>query len=222
MGLKRVALVIVDIGGYTGFLKFHKTTLLHAHEIISQLLESVIDKASHPLTLNKLEGDAALMYAELGADDVSAARDVARQTKAFFDAFHTKARELSASRSNCPCEACQRILDLRLKAILHQGLVAFRKIHQFDEMAGEDVILVHRLLKNTVAENEYILMTEPYHSLAGDLPGYPSRTHLEVCEGVGRVPVRVYSLIPDRLSVRGRMLRRGTHYLTQLLSVIFR
>ena len=195
MKLKKVALVIVDITGYTGFLKFHKTSLLHAHEIISQLLESVIDKTSHPLTLNKLEGDAALMYAELGEDEVSAGRDIVVQTKAFFDAFHTKARELSGSRSNCPCEACQRILDLKLKTILHIGHVAFRRIRQFnDEMAGEDVILIHLLLKNTVAEDEYILMTEPYHSLSGDVPGYLGRVHQELCEGVGPVPVRVYSL----------------------------
>jgi len=81
MELKKVALVIADISGYTRFLQFNKTSLLHANEIVSQLLESVIDGASHPLILNKLEGDALLLYAELGIDEGVAAREVSRQIR---------------------------------------------------------------------------------------------------------------------------------------------
>jgi len=192
MELSAVALVIVDISGYTGFIKFHKTSLVHAQEVISQLLESVIDKASHPLTLNKLEGDAALLYAVLGDDPAAAARDIASQVEGFFAAFHAKARELSGTRSTCPCEACQRILDLRIKAIAHAGQVAFRRIRQFDEMAGEDVILVHRLLKNSVARHEYIMMTEPYYKLLGDSRSGSGEDRLEVTDDLGSVSVRVY------------------------------
>ena len=54
MELKHVALVMADIGGYTRFIKFHKTALLHAQEIISHLIEAIIDRASFPLILNKL------------------------------------------------------------------------------------------------------------------------------------------------------------------------
>lgn len=192
MKLKDAALVIVDISGYTRFITFHKTSLIHAQEIISQLLESVIDKASHPLTLNKLEGDAALLYAELENDGPGAVRDVFGQARGFFAAFHAKARELSGSRSTCSCEACQRILDLRLKAILHRGVIAFRKIRQFDEMAGEDVILVHRLLKNTVAANEYMLLTEPFHRLLGDLPDGTGEIHEESYPDLGTVRSMVF------------------------------
>lgn len=192
MELKDVALVIADISGYTQFIKFHKTSLIHAQEIISELLESVIDKASYPLNLNKLEGDAALLYAELGNDKPGAVRDIFGQVRGFFAAFHAKARELSGTRSNCLCEACQRILDLRLKAILHRGVISFRKIRQFDEMAGEDVILVHRLLKNTVAANEYMLLTEPFHRLLGDLPGGTGEIHEEVYDDLGSVKSMVF------------------------------
>ncbi|MSP97218.1 MAG: DUF2652 domain-containing protein [Betaproteobacteria bacterium] len=192
MELKNVALVIIDISGYTRFIKYHKTSLIHAHEIISQLLESVIDNALHPLTLNKLEGDAALLYAELGNDEPRAVRDIFGQARGFFDAFHAKARELSGSRSNCPCEACQRIRDLRLKAILHRGQIAFRKIRQFDEMAGEDVILVHRLLKNTIAANQYMLLTEPFHRLLGEMTGGTAEIHEQTYDGMGSVKSVVF------------------------------
>ena len=82
MELKHVALVIADIGGYTKYIQFHKTALLHAEEIISQLLETIIDSASFPLTLNKLEGDAALLYADMGDAQTAAARDIAWQCRA--------------------------------------------------------------------------------------------------------------------------------------------
>ena len=52
---------------------------VHAEEIIFELLEAVIDHAAHPLTLNKLEGDAAFLYAEMDSGNQAAvARDVAR------------------------------------------------------------------------------------------------------------------------------------------------
>ena len=196
--LRSIALVIIDISGYTGFLRFHRTSLLHAQEIIAQLLEAVIDRASHPLVLNKLEGDAAFMYADLADGDAAGARDIANQVKEFFASFHVKARELAGVRSGCPCDACQRILDLKLKAVIHRGVAGFRKIRQFEELTGEDVILVHRLLKNTVAEKEYILMTEKFYQLAGDLQGGPAQLREEHYEDLGAIPVRVLSSSDSR------------------------
>ena len=192
MDLKHVALVITDIGGYTRFIKFHETALLHAQEVISQLLEAVVDSASHPLILNKLEGDAALMYARMGEDREAGARDVAQQVTAFFAAFHAESKQLASERSNCPCDACQHILDLSLKAVLHHGQVAIRKIRQFEELTGADVIMAHRLLKNTVAQPEYVLMTESFHRLAGDLPGYRSMRSVEAYEALGSVGTVVF------------------------------
>lgn len=196
MELKHVALVMADIGGYTRFIKFHKTALLHAQEIISHLIEAIIDRASFPLILNKLEGDAALLYAEMGDAETAAARDVAQQVTVFFSAFHAKSKELSDSRANCPCDACQHIFNLRLKAVLHHGVVAIKKIRQFEELTGEDVILVHRLLKNSVSKPEYILMSASFHRLAGDLAGYQSETRKESYDVLGRIDTVVFSHAP--------------------------
>ena len=44
MELKRVALVIFDISGYTDFIRQNKETLAHAHEAVSQLLESIVEE----------------------------------------------------------------------------------------------------------------------------------------------------------------------------------
>jgi len=59
--LKNVSMVLLDISGYTSFIKWHDMSLLHAEQIISELLESAIGSLDGLLTLNKLEGDAAFI-----------------------------------------------------------------------------------------------------------------------------------------------------------------
>ncbi len=194
MELKRVALVMADISGYTRFMKIHTMSLLHAEAIITELLEAVLDHAEFPLTLSKLEGDAAFMYATLDDDRQTAAaatRDILRQVTAFFEAFHAKERALIAC-DTCRCEGCNHIAELKLKAFLHVGEVAFKKIRQFEELAGEDVILIHRLLKNTVPAKEYILLTERFYELSGGIGDSPLEARTEEAEGLGPVAVRVH------------------------------
>ena len=49
-------LVIADISGYTSFVA--KTELEHSHEILSELLELILEKFQPLMTISKLEGDA--------------------------------------------------------------------------------------------------------------------------------------------------------------------
>jgi class 3 adenylate cyclase len=191
MELKKVVLVVVDISGYTQYIKFNKTALLHAEEIISALLEAIIDQSKHPLTLNKLEGDAAFMFAVMGDSEAETIQDVLQQVQAFFVAFKAKNHELSNGRASCPCDACQRIRELTLKAIIHQGEVAIKKVRQFEELAGEEVILIHRLLKNSVPSHEYILATEAVYKFLGKEFEAQSELREEQCDGLGPVNVRV-------------------------------
>ena len=66
MELHDAYLIIADISGYTNFVKLHKASVLHAEEIVSELMEALIDTIEQPLILNKLEGDAAFFYAKAG------------------------------------------------------------------------------------------------------------------------------------------------------------
>jgi hypothetical protein len=184
MRLTHAFLVIVDISGYTAFIHERQTSLLHAEQIITELMESVIDRAAHPLNVNKLEGDAALMYAETEAGDVAAGRDVLAQVKAFFPVFATCLAKQRAERSGCNCEACGGIDKLRLKAFVHVGEMAVKQVRQFEELAGESVIFVHRLLKNHVARREYVLLSEAARAEAA-LDAGLLEEHVEDLEGVG-------------------------------------
>jgi len=186
------ALVIADISSYTEFIKFNRRSLLHATEIVSELLESVIDEAEFPLILNKVEGDATLLYSDISRDPSSGARDVTRQISRFFDVFDSKTSEIATKRQSCSCDACQSVRKLQLKVVLHAGEIAIRNIRQFEELSGENVIVVHRLLKNSIVNHEYVLMTEEFHQLAGGIFLDGGEFHEEVYNDLGSVKVRVF------------------------------
>lgn len=184
MRLTHAFLIIVDISGYTSFITERTVSLLHAEQIISELMESVIDRADRPLIVNKLEGDAALLYGECAAGDGTAARSFFAQVKAFFPAFYGSLARQREQRASCPCSACSNIEKLALKAFVHVGEFAIKQVRQFEELAGEEVILIHRLLKNQVPSREYVLMTEAARSAAG-IPESSLRSHRETLEGIG-------------------------------------
>ena len=54
--------------------------------------------------------------------------------------------------TDCGCRACSNISMLDLKFIVHHGEFALQKIGGRPELAGSDVNLAHRLLKNHVHE----------------------------------------------------------------------
>src|SRR6201997_1075274 len=55
---------------------------------------------------------------------------------------------------------CEQLDRLSLKFVVHQGEVAEQRIKRHVELVGVDVILVHRMLKNSVPVVEYVLMTD--------------------------------------------------------------
>lgn len=191
MEIKHIALVLVDISGYTRFLEWNKNTLLHAEMIITELLEAVISKAEYPLKLNKLEGDAALLFTPIDADPNAVMQDVAKQVINFFEAFKAKRGQL-ADNTACPCDSCQNISTLNLKAVLHCGQVVIKQVRQFEELAGSDVILIHRLLKNSIPSREYIAMTEAFYQPLQQSLNLSMVKHNETYDSLGKVELFVH------------------------------
>lgn len=158
MDAKQGFLVIADISGFTALLT--ATELEHGPAIIADLLEEVVRRISPPLEIQGIEGDAVFA---LGADGtvVPPARllDVLR---AGFAGFQQRQQALIESEDFCPCNACMQLERLRLKAIGHYGSFLPQTVAGRPQVAGSDVILVHRLLKNQVPGNDsYALFTRP-------------------------------------------------------------
>ena len=163
MSIQPTLLMIADIAGYTRFMKFHYMSLVHAQEIVAKLLEAIID-AAPAMRLAKLEGDAAFFYLPSAPDGSFDPALVASQAAAIYQAFHARAADLRTN-TLCPCDGCTQAGDLKIKLVGHVGAVAVQKVKRLTELAGVDVIVVHRMLKNDVPLPEYLLVTEPVYEM---------------------------------------------------------
>ena len=193
----QVLLMIADISGYTKFMVSSDMEIEHSQHVISELIQTIIKQVEIPLEVSKLEGDAIFLYVKKDSD-AFAWEDIRKVTGEklilFFDAFHEKLHELGGHAS-CPCGACSNLHALKLKIIVHSGEALFYRIHHFNELAGSDVILVHRLLKNSAATNEYLLMTESAYVDIEFPCQLPVEEGSEHYEHLGQVKTFVYSPI---------------------------
>ena len=123
-------LLIADISGYTSFLA--GVELDHAQDIIADLMDAVVKGLRPPFRLAKFEGDAAFVYAVTAKVDSSMLQDTI---------------EFIKQASACECKACAAMGDLDFKFVVHHGEMVKQKMGGREELAGRDVILVHRLLK---------------------------------------------------------------------------
>ena len=181
---QKALLVIADISGFTQFMKSHENKANHAMQVVVELLRAVISAAAPPLKLAEVEGDAAFFYA-ICKEDGDGARELAaikKQVLSFFRSFYQTLHRLCALY---PCARNAR--NLRLKVVIHAGEVAIEHIHGFDKLFGMDVILAHRLLKNSVPSPEYVLMTEAAYNRLGDFEKLTPERQTEYCEGIGVV-----------------------------------
>jgi hypothetical protein len=191
MEQRKVFLILIDISGYTRFTRLHRLSALHAEQIITDLLESIIRRASLPLIVHEILGDSVNFYA-FADEGRHTALEVRRQVGTIFDAFRLREGELISDCALCVCQACQNVGKLHLKAVLHHGQAIFNTISGFRKVSGEDVIMAHRLLKNSVSEREYVLETEAFHQLAGEAGGIRQEQRTEQYEDIGSVNVRVF------------------------------
>ena len=152
--------MIADISGYTSFVA--KTELEHSHEILSELLELLVNKFSSLMVISKLEGDAVFAYAE---ERTFRRGDTLME---FIESIYVTFRDRQISmrrKTTCSCMACQNIPSLDLKFVVHHGDFIIQDIGKVRELVGSDVNLIHRLLKNHVSEatgwRAYIMFTEP-------------------------------------------------------------
>ena len=187
-------LVLADISGYTSYLA--QVELEHAHEILTDLLEAIVEKFKQALTISKLEGDA--VFANIDEEKLPRPETLLELIENTYVAFHRR-REASQRSSNCSCRACQNIQTLELKFFVHHGDYIVQNISGIRELVGSDVNLIHRLTKNHITENTnwkaYILFTQTAMECIGlQLEGLHSQD--ETYEHLGTVQTRTLNLIP--------------------------
>jgi uncharacterized protein YndB with AHSA1/START domain len=190
---ERTCLLIADISGYTSYLA--GVELDHAQDILADLIGTVVTALRPTFRLAKLEGDAAFMAAPADQLDGSLLLDTIERC---YFGFRRRRRDVRQATS-CECDACVRIPDLNLKFVAHSGLTVRQDMAGMEELIGRDVIVVHRLLKNSVVEatgrEAYALVTD---ACAREMSLDPAANglveHTETYEIVGEIPGWVHDL----------------------------
>lgn len=187
--------VIADISGYTGFLA--ENDLVHAHGVISELTSLLIEKLSSPFRFVELEGDAVFVYAPSPA--VEDSERLLEILEDCYGAFRLCLEQMQTNTS-CGCSACSTISDLDLKFVAHFGDYLPQETPNGTQLMGPDVVLLHRMLKNSVSSTTgiqaYAFLTDAFvgRAFLADT-GLGLQAHEEQYPDVGKIHGRVVDLV---------------------------
>ncbi len=198
-------LLLADISGYTGFLQtvaeahrddaFAGGRVPDAYSLMSSLLDGIIERIIPPFTLSKVEGDAVFAFARED-HDVPKGAALLDCLSACYESFRDR---LGGAKEvwTCSCDACSRVGGLELKFVLHAGSYVVQSIGGGVELAGPEVVIAHRLLKNHAAQligqSAYALITEAAASRLA-VPDDGGRGLTETYEHYPPIAARVYEL----------------------------
>ena len=182
--------ILPDISNYTRFMTGTQFSFAHAQHIIFSLINAMIGAATNQVQLSKLEGDAALFFAD--ADSVTEV-DAGKTVMEIFSAFFRERRRLKNSNI-CPCHACRHIDTLDLKIFVHRGKAARFRFRGSVDLFGTDVIVLHRIMKNNVTGHRYVMVTDAAASSVA-LPELTGHSVVEQdVDHVGRLRASVFEI----------------------------
>jgi class 3 adenylate cyclase len=191
---ENVILILADISGYTHYMLANAKVVVHAQMVITKLLEQIIREAEIPLEVKEIEGDSVFIYAVKPQDPAEwdeMRRLIGGKLFGFFKAFE-RGILWGSEFALCSCPSCQNIDQLKLKIVVHSGEAVFHKVGNFSDVSSVDVILAHRLLKNSNDSNEYILMTDSAYRDIGLVTDIEASQGEEHYEGFGSIRTYTY------------------------------
>ncbi len=191
--VERGCLAIGDITGYTTYLA--GVELEHSQDVLADLLGVVVTQMRGLLHLAKLEGDAVFCY---NREDEATGPMLLTMAESCYFAFARRLQNIRL-RTTCECDACRLIPRLNLKFATHFGQYVTHDVAGSRELMGRDVIVVHRLLKNSVKEKTglrgYALYTQPTVERFGlDPVSLGMAEHTEAYDDVGEITGYVFNL----------------------------
>jgi len=191
MSENKSTILIPDISGYTEFMT--TTELTHASHAINHLIDAMLEAVGDKFEVSEIEGDAVLLVRK-GVPP--SRKELVDTCLSIFNAFHFR-RKFMQQRTICPCGACQAIINLTLKFVVHYGPLAEMKVGRFIKQSGTDMIVAHRLLKNSIDSSEYLLITEKLLLEVQDSSQYDEREWVRASDkynSIGEVNYQFMSL----------------------------
>jgi hypothetical protein len=111
------------------------------------------------------------------------------------------------------------------KFVAHEGEVAEQRVKRHVELAGVDVILVHRMLKNQVPVAEYVLMTDTVAQCLDDTFRQLCKPLTHDFEGIGQTSTYYLDLatweVPPTVPARSTSGRLGAKLKLELSTLPF-
>ena len=180
---------IADISGYTRFVS--GVELDHAQDIIADIMDTLV---RHCVRRSASPNSKATRRSSTR----SPKRSTGRSCKQAYFAFRKRLRNIEQANS-CECQACSRMQSLDVKFVVHHGEFIRQKMSGREELAGRDVILVHRLLKNDVGKtfgrHAYALYSDACVRAMGiDAAAQGLVEHAEAIEHIGETKCWVSDL----------------------------
>ncbi len=163
-------------------------------------MECMLDEVEAPVVVHEILGDAISLYA-LDDGSPGLADSLLLQVDKYFQAFRKREAYLLRECGLCVCEACIKVKELKVKAILHSGQAAFTKVHEIQKISGEDIITAHRLLKNSIPSDEYIFVTNAYLNRCQSFDSRGFESHTEQYDVIGTIHGKVKNFEPVEIAV---------------------
>jgi uncharacterized protein YndB with AHSA1/START domain len=139
--------IITDISGYTAFLT--RSELEHAHDILQSLFKAQLGHIKPPFVISGFRGDAIFMY--IPETSFVQPQSVLEALENLYCAFSSTLKQMQY-HTTCTCRACKGLALLDLKMVVHYGSYLVQQMGDREELLGADVIVPHRMLKNSVIE----------------------------------------------------------------------
>ncbi|MEM8939998.1 MAG: DUF2652 domain-containing protein [Bacteroidota bacterium] len=168
MDVNKSLIFIPDISGFTHFIQ--TTEAEHSRHVIAELLEVLISANTQSLRLAEVEGDALFFYKE---GEIPSQEKLLAQIETMYTAFYSYLKMIETNRI-CPCKACAAAPNLQLKIVLHCGELQFMTVQSNRKPFGETVIQAHRLLKNNIKSDNYVLISKSLSNEIGLSSDYQS------------------------------------------------
>ena len=146
---------IPDISGFTEFMS--RTDFELSSKVIPSLLNNIIYSNEIELKISEIEGDAVLFFR---SGEPPSFKTLIAQCTNFYTEFYKQILSLQKEYSDTE-QAFKIPKILGLKIIIHYGdEIGITPIGKRMKLMGQGVIIAHRLLKNDIPLDEYILISD--------------------------------------------------------------
>lgn len=188
--------VLADISGYTSFLT--GVAIEHAKEITSDLFKAILKANQGRWKVANVEGDCIFFYRE-GRESPDA---LLSHVKLLHERFCDRVIDIALA-SSCSCGACSRTNRLTMKFVAHTGEFETQEIGGRKELIGVDIVVAHRLLKNSVPLEEYLLLSKQCGDRIDEVE-LPVSEGRDEYEAVGLVEYTYLDMEPLRKAIEER------------------